>query len=157
MPASRDDVKRRAVLDKIVPTCFHVFACKRDKTIDKQVEMDDGFFLYILAAGNGSHEAQTRANERFGGGCTTLDNLIIALQMFTSHTLEAALDSTPSEVCRGAANPVDGAHWGVIRLSVQNVGTSGTWTRFTIITPTTSSGHQEIPMLSRAHSTMLSV
>ncbi|CAB1112833.1 unnamed protein product [Ectocarpus sp. CCAP 1310/34] len=68
MSISRDNVNRKVILEKAFPTCFHVFARKRDKTVDEQVEMDDGL-LHILAAGNDSHEAQTRAIERFGGGC----------------------------------------------------------------------------------------
>ncbi|CAB1116215.1 unnamed protein product [Ectocarpus sp. CCAP 1310/34] len=68
---SKDNVDRRVILEKAFPLCFHVFARKRDKTVEEQVEMDDGL-LYILAAGDDSHEAQTRAIERFGGGC--LDN-----------------------------------------------------------------------------------
>ncbi|CAM9189604.1 unnamed protein product [Pylaiella littoralis] len=68
MSISRDNVNRKVILEKAFPTCFHVFARKRDKTVDEQVEMDDGL-LHILAAGNDSHEAQTRAIERFGGDC----------------------------------------------------------------------------------------
>ncbi|CAN0443214.1 unnamed protein product [Ectocarpus sp. 12 AP-2014] len=68
MSISRDNVNRKFILEKAFPTCFHVFARKRDKTVDEQVEMDDGL-LHILAAGNDSHEAQTRAIERFGGDC----------------------------------------------------------------------------------------
>ena len=68
MSISRDNVDRKVILEQAFPTCFHVFARKRDKTIEDQVEMDDGL-LHILAAGNDSHAAQTRAIERFGGRC----------------------------------------------------------------------------------------
>lgn len=44
-----------------------MFARKRDKTIEDQVEMDD-HLLYILGAIN-DDEAQTRALERFGVAC----------------------------------------------------------------------------------------
>ncbi|CAB1105891.1 unnamed protein product [Ectocarpus sp. CCAP 1310/34] len=66
MSISRDNVDRKVILAKAFPTCFHVVARKRDKTIEDQVVMDDGL-LHILAAGNDSDEAQTRAIERFGG------------------------------------------------------------------------------------------
>ncbi|CAB1102471.1 unnamed protein product [Ectocarpus sp. CCAP 1310/34] len=66
MSISKANVDRRVILEKAFPICFHVFARKRDKTVEEQVEMDDGL-LYILAAGDDSHEAQTRAIERFGG------------------------------------------------------------------------------------------
>ncbi|CAN0303010.1 unnamed protein product [Ectocarpus sp. 4 AP-2014] len=70
MSISSDNVDRKVILEKAFPTCFHVFARKRDKTTEEQVEMDDGL-LYILAAGNNSQEAQTRAIERFGRECPT--------------------------------------------------------------------------------------
>ncbi|CAN0441584.1 unnamed protein product [Pylaiella littoralis] len=41
MSISRDNVDRKVVLEKAFPTCFHVFARKRDKTIQEQVEMDE--------------------------------------------------------------------------------------------------------------------
>ncbi|CAB1116244.1 unnamed protein product [Ectocarpus sp. CCAP 1310/34] len=63
MSISKDNVDRRVILENAFPICFHVFARKRDKTVEEQVEMDDGL-LYILAAGDDSHEAQTRAIER---------------------------------------------------------------------------------------------
>ncbi|CAN0465870.1 unnamed protein product [Ectocarpus sp. 12 AP-2014] len=56
MSISRDNVDRKVILENAFPTCFHVFARKRDKTVEDQVEMDDGL-LHILAAGNDSHEA----------------------------------------------------------------------------------------------------
>ncbi|CAN0341091.1 unnamed protein product [Ectocarpus sp. 6 AP-2014] len=70
MSISSDNVDRKVILEKAFPTCFHVFARKRDKTTEEQVEMDDRL-LYILAAGNNSQEAQTRAIERFGRECPT--------------------------------------------------------------------------------------
>ncbi|CAB1116431.1 unnamed protein product [Ectocarpus sp. CCAP 1310/34] len=65
MSISKDNVDMRVILENAFPICFLVFAQKRDKTVEEQVEMDDGL-LYILAAGDDSHEAQTRAIERFG-------------------------------------------------------------------------------------------
>eukprot|EP00903_Cladosiphon_okamuranus_P014899 g13796.t1 len=65
MSISRDNVDRKVILEQAFPMCFHVFARKRDKTIEDQVEMDDGL-LHILAAGNDSHAAQTRAIESWG-------------------------------------------------------------------------------------------
>ena len=66
MSISVDNVDRQVVLERSFPTCFHLFARKRDRTIDEQVEMDDSL-LYILDAGDNSAKAQTRALERFGG------------------------------------------------------------------------------------------
>ncbi|CAB1101988.1 unnamed protein product [Ectocarpus sp. CCAP 1310/34] len=70
MSTSRDNVDRRVVLEKAFPICFHLFARKRDKTIEEQVEMDDGL-LYFLGAGADRHMAQTRAIERFDCGGST--------------------------------------------------------------------------------------
>lgn len=70
MSISRDEVDRKAVLERAFSTCFHVFARERDNIIEEQVEMDDGL-LYILAAGHDNMEAQTRALKRFDRGCPT--------------------------------------------------------------------------------------
>ena len=72
MSISRDNVDRKAVLERAFSTCFHLFARKRDNTVEEQVEMDDGL-LYILGAGDDSVEAQTRALERYGGWGPTGD------------------------------------------------------------------------------------
>ncbi|CAM9767386.1 unnamed protein product, partial [Laminaria digitata] len=69
MSISRDNVDRKDILEQAFPTCFHVFARKRDNTIEEQVDMDNGL-LYILAAGDDRTEAQNRAIERFGGRCS---------------------------------------------------------------------------------------
>lgn len=58
MSTSRDNVDSRVVQKKAFPTCFHLFARKRDKTIEEQVEMDGGL-LYTLGAGGDRHMAQT--------------------------------------------------------------------------------------------------
>ncbi|CAB1113970.1 unnamed protein product [Ectocarpus sp. CCAP 1310/34] len=70
MSISVDNVDRQLVLERAFPTCFHLFARKRDRTIDEQVEMDDSL-LYILDAGDNSSKAQSRALERFSGVETT--------------------------------------------------------------------------------------
>lgn len=40
------------------------------RKLDKTREMDDGL-LYILAAGQGKEGVQTRALDKYGGGCPT--------------------------------------------------------------------------------------
>ncbi|CAB1110488.1 unnamed protein product [Ectocarpus sp. CCAP 1310/34] len=62
---SVDNVDRQVVLERSFPICFHLFARKRVRTIDEQVEVDDSL-LYILDAANNSAKAQIRALERFG-------------------------------------------------------------------------------------------
>lgn len=66
MSISRDNIDRKVVLEQAFPTCCHVFARKRDKTVEEQGEMDDAL-LYILGVGDDTHKAQSRAIERFGG------------------------------------------------------------------------------------------
>ncbi|CAB1096640.1 unnamed protein product [Ectocarpus sp. CCAP 1310/34] len=108
MSISRDNVDRKVILEKAFPTCFHVFARKRDKTIEDQVEMDDGL-LHILAAGNDSDEAQTRAIERFGG--EHIENTSPS-DFHLAYTRECARFHA-FEVCWGAPKLGTGMGWGV--------------------------------------------
>lgn len=39
MPISRDNANRKAILEKAFPTCFYVFACKRDSATEEQVDV----------------------------------------------------------------------------------------------------------------------
>lgn len=59
------NVGRKAVLEQTFPTRLHTFTRKRDRITLKQLEMEDGI-VHVLAAGDDSHEVQTRTIERHG-------------------------------------------------------------------------------------------
>jgi hypothetical protein len=60
-----DDVAdRAALLQRVFPTSFHIFARKRDATVQEQILMDS-HLLYILGAGSDA-QAQQRTLEKFG-------------------------------------------------------------------------------------------
>jgi hypothetical protein len=64
-----DDVAdRAALLQRVFPTSLHIFARKRDATVQEQILMDS-HLLYILGAGSNA-EAQRRTLQRFG--CNSL-------------------------------------------------------------------------------------
>lgn len=112
-------------------SCVYVFARKRDETVNDQVGMDDGL-LHVLAAGNDGHDAQTRAIQQFGGECPTPDNPSPSDFHLTYTRGCARLNA-----CRGLLGrdkPGRRAAVGVKRLLGYNIGTSGTWARFTTTT-----------------------
>jgi hypothetical protein len=64
LPSKAVDLKeRQAILYQVFPTCYHVFARKRDPTHAEQIAMDDAL-LDILDAADGK-DAARRVQERF--------------------------------------------------------------------------------------------
>lgn len=81
MSVRRDNVDRAKLLQKAFPTCFHIFARKRGKAVEEQVDTDD-HLLYILPAADEA-QVQERAlarldrdTERRLKGCSSAFHLV---------------------------------------------------------------------------------